>query len=988
MTFELGAAILFAVITVLALIFSLFKVFRIEPDSFPNRGRYFAGLWLWVLSSFLLVLMTLPGYDRWFVPAAYPVIKISFLALFLIGLFAVVTTIIAFPIHMSFHRREIDSRSDRIALLESIRQIAMQPYPLTETFSLALRELASFLVIPKGAVFLVNPSRREMYLVAQIGLDKNELSRLERFPIGQDIISRAASEQAPFLSGDLTASDFATRKLLLAGRDIKLSAAAVPLSCRDRSLGTLLIIPDKPHRFEKDERMLLNSIAETLAGVVETSRLSRENQKLLARIGDNQAVFEGYRQNLGLSARIDGQKEALSAICRYIGERYGAVVTRIVKLVNGELEDVARFEISAELNNQIESYRTAIIDAIMRHKMVILNQEAKRSGGSPQIIRSTLLCPISIGLPGEYVLLAEYSGGGLNLTEAAMSDIEMMIHLASINLTTAGLKEAEDINQIAIRSLLNILKIKADASEALVFRQFLDEAGRIVQNTTSVVVFTRDRKNGYRLLDSCHVAADVLTESFFMPGEGPVGKTAITGDPLEFTGSAKIEEAWNDLEPANQDFFSRLFGEKGTPIYQLNIPVRVMEETVAVGSVFSHGVSPRQDRREKGILLLAVQLLSIKLSMTRMNSKLFEDLGHEKLNRVAHILNLINNDLATVLGRAELLGRQPDAAGPARYTANEIVKAADSAAESIKRHQESLKPQEEPPASSTEDSWEKLERYLESRRVTGNLYMFEHGRPVMLHIEKTESSAFPAGEGIYQIIETVLKNFVAMIEEGEEVFLTSQVRDNDFFISLMRGSRDKHRQFDPFAHDYGDPDVLPPDIADSDMVSLLTHLKGRVSFDRFGRRPTYLSFRFDLSAPSPALLEPETPTGNLAGLKLLAVDDQQMILDLLSGICLSLGLRLTAVRDAQKALEMIRENRYDIVLTDLVMDSEVSGWDIARETKQHWPDTPVVMMTGWGLDVSSNDLSLAGIDFTLTKPFRIEQLIEIVNKARLKHTSF
>jgi len=987
MTFELAAAIVLFLLTVFGLLFGLTRTSGVGSGSFPNRGRFFVGLIIWILTSILAVFMSFPGYADWFMPTVYPVLKISFLAMFLTGFFLLITTVVAFPVHMDYNRREIDGRSDRIALLENIRQIAGQPYPITESFGLVLRELASFLVVRKGAVFLINPSRREMYLVAQIGLDKNEMSRLERFPIGQDIVSRSATEQMPFISGDLITSDAASRKLILAGRDITLSAAAVPLHSRDRSLGSLLVLSDKPFRFEKRDRMLLNAAAEALAGVVENNRLSRENQKLARLLEEGAGRLDNLRRNLGLLAKSDERKEALTSVCRYLTERYNAVGCRVVMLADGEIEEVARFESASGLNNRSESYRTAIIDAIMKKKMVILNQEARAQDGSAYIARSTLLCPVQVRMPGEYALLIEAPGDGLAINESFLEDIEGITGFITVSLNISGLQEADTFNQVFVRGLLNILRIRHDAPVTAMLNQFLEEVSKTIRRTTSALVFIQDQKYGYRLLDACHMSGEAPSDCTFLPGEGPIGKMAAAGEILQFVGRAQVERAWQDVESVNRDFFSRLFGEKGYPNYQFNIPVRVLDEVAAVVAVFDYGGSSRLNDKEKGILQLAAQLLSIKLSMARMGDRMFEDLSGESLNKVGSVLNRINNDLATIMGRAQLMARQPDISGKTRYASDEILKASESAADSIKRLQEGIRPGEKPLSGADRSVKEKLEAFLESRHVTENLYMFDGHRPVMLQKEIEQLDRFvPAEENLYPLLESVLRKFVTVVEEGEEVFIKSECRNDNLYVNLIRGSRDRYRQFDPAQIDFGDPDVMPRDIIDENLLVALVRSRGRVSFDRFGRRPTYISFRFPISD-----IQGVSPTENVAdksmsGLKLLAIDDQQMILDLLSGICGSLGLDLTAEQNPARGVEMFKRGEYDIVMVDLAM-GEVSGWDIAREIKRYSPDTPVIMMTGWGMRLSPEETARGGVDYTLAKPFRIEQLTEIINQARLKRIS-
>jgi CheY-like chemotaxis protein len=274
-------------------------------------------------------------------------------------------------------------------------------------------------------------------------------------------------------------------------------------------------------------------------------------------------------------------------------------------------------------------------------------------------------------------------------------------------------------------------------------------------------------------------------------------------------------------------------------------------------------------------------------------------------------------------------------------------------------------------------------RFLNSHHVTGDLYMFENNRTVILRKELDSDSPFiPRDKNLFPFLENVLKLFVTLQEEGDEVLLKSQVRDKYFYLSLVRGSRDKHRLFDPTSHDFGAPDVLPRDIAGEDAAPALIANKSEVSFDRFGRRPTYLSFRFPYPETSGDKPARKTDAG-VAGMRILAIDEQQMILDLLSGICQSLGLELTSYRDPAPAMELFKQQQFDIVMVDLAV-GQVSGWDIARKIKRYSPETPIIMMTGWGMDIEPDRARRGGIDFTLAKPFRIEQLTEVIAQARTK----
>jgi len=981
MTIELAGAILFFVLSVFALLFTITKVSHVGGENFPNRGRFYIGLSVWILTAIVAVFMSFPGYPDWFVPAVYPILKISFLVMFLIGFFMVLTTLIAFPLHLEFHRREIDGRSDRIALLENVRQIASQPYPIPELFTLVLKELGSFLAVGKGAIFLINPSRREMYLAAYMGLDKSELGRLERFPVGRDIISQAAHEQEPYVSGDLGTSDSATRKLILAGRDISLSAAAVPLSIRDRSLGTLLVLSDKPYRFEKRDRMLLHAASEAVAGVVETNRLARENQKLARQIDDGASKLGLLRAGLARRAKREDFRQSLAAICRYVVEHYRLTAGRVISIAEGDITEIVGFE-TKPAGRQSESFRIAAINAVRQGKTVVLNQEAKDANGNAYISRSVLICPLAARDSGEYALLLEAPGNGLPLTNDFLADLDGIQALMTINLESETRSESGRMDKTVTAALLNILRLNYNDPIEVIYRRFLDEIAAILPPESSTVAAIREDVSGYRIAAGFPGLDDEISGAMFQPGEGPIGKALATGQIGECTSPVKVESSWDDLDPANHDFLNRLFGEKGAPGYQLCVPVSVLDDIMAVIGVFGHGQESVSMAEAKGPVLLAVQLLSIKLSMAR--------LGRTRISPEIPVAtvetgNRINNDLATIIGRAQLLQQQPDIGGPARYTTDEILKAAEQAAETVRNMQKDMARQEEPAKAPASDLNEDIDRFLQRRHVTGNLYMFDDNRAVMLQKELVQPCPIaPKNDRLNLLIEAALRQFVTMLDEGDEVLLKSEIRGGYFYLSLVRGARDAHRRFDPTTRDFGDPDVLPRDIISDELLKVLADDKGEASFDRFGRRPTYLSFRFPVDAAVPSVPESGT-TSTLAGLKILAIDDQQMILDLLSGICQSLGLELAAVRDPSEGLALFKQRRFDMVMVDLAI-GRVSGWDIAREIKRLSPETPVIMLTGWGVDIAQ-DKADGSIDYALAKPFRIEQLTEIISRAGSRHIS-
>ncbi len=119
--------------------------------------------------------------------------------------------------------------------------------------------------------------------------------------------------------------------------------------------------------------------------------------------------------------------------------------------------------------------------------------------------------------------------------------------------------------------------------------------------------------------------------------------------------------------------------------------------------------------------------------------------------------------------------------------------------------------------------------------------------------------------------------------------------------------------------------------------------------------------------------------------RLLVVDDNEDVLEIIQAMLHCDGYKVVALTDGRKALEIIETEEFDLVLTDLGMPS-ISGWEIAKKVKCKNPKLPVVMLTGWAIECQEDELSMEGIDMLLSKPLNWVQLTESVRKL-LKHAS-
>ena len=121
--------------------------------------------------------------------------------------------------------------------------------------------------------------------------------------------------------------------------------------------------------------------------------------------------------------------------------------------------------------------------------------------------------------------------------------------------------------------------------------------------------------------------------------------------------------------------------------------------------------------------------------------------------------------------------------------------------------------------------------------------------------------------------------------------------------------------------------------------------------------------------------------------KLLIIDDEKSIIDLLSVVFKKEGYSVSAALSARKALSLIDEQDFDLILSDIKLP-QMSGMDVLKYVKKNKPFVPVVMITAYGtIKQAVEAFKLGAVDY-IVKPFDIDELKLVVaqglEKSRLK----
>ena len=119
---------------------------------------------------------------------------------------------------------------------------------------------------------------------------------------------------------------------------------------------------------------------------------------------------------------------------------------------------------------------------------------------------------------------------------------------------------------------------------------------------------------------------------------------------------------------------------------------------------------------------------------------------------------------------------------------------------------------------------------------------------------------------------------------------------------------------------------------------------------------------------------------NSPQVKILIVDDDKSIAEVLEGLISSEGRTVRTCHDGMAALEKIEKDRYDLILVDLIMP-KLGGLDILKYAKKINPETIVVILTGYAsLETAITAIREGAYDY-ISKPCKLEEIEIVVENA-------
>ena len=355
----------------------------------------------------------------------------------------------------------------------------------------------------------------------------------------------------------------------------------------------------------------------------------------------------------------------------------------------------------------------------------------------------------------------------------------------------------------------------------------------------------------------------------------------------------------------------------------------------------------------------------------------------EMASGVAHDFN---NMLAAILGRTQLMLTRVD--DPELRRSLELIEqTAQDGAQTVRRIQEFTRVR----MDEVVDEVDLHRILLDVVELTRPSWQTQaKARGVVIEIVKDfapEAKVAGNASELREVFTNLVLNAVDAMTGGGRLILTTRV-DEDRVVAEVTDTgqgmdeETQARCFDPF---FTTKAAKGTGLGLSVAYGIVGRHRGTIRVTSTPRKGTTFHLSFPhrrLPQAPPRAAEPLIDVGSF---RILVVDDEPAVLSVLAELLQALGQEVTAAQGGPEGLARLRDMTGDdhpeIVFTDLGMPG-VTGWDIAREAKQRAPDSFVVLVTGWGVQLDAENARAQGVDFLLGKPFTVEDVEGALKKIR------
>ncbi len=341
-----------------------------------------------------------------------------------------------------------------------------------------------------------------------------------------------------------------------------------------------------------------------------------------------------------------------------------------------------------------------------------------------------------------------------------------------------------------------------------------------------------------------------------------------------------------------------------------------------------------------------------------------------------------NNALTVILGRAELLSSAAPDAAASRRDLEIIEKAASAAGKTVKRLQNFARKREDRPRGEV-DLNDCLHEAAEMVRPRWKDQAEMNGVVIEVGVDARPRRTVIQGERaeLQEAFINLLNNSLDAMPEGGRISLSTEdwaggVRVCVSDIGKGMTPEERERAFDPFFTTKGDEGL-----GLSMVYGIVERHGGEITIASEAGAGTSIRLIFPHIAERAGIQDrpdadilPSDGSG-----RILVIDDEEDVADLVGDLLRLGGYEVAVANDPREGLSRFRSETFDLVLTDLGMPG-MMGWQVAWEVKELNSGVPVILITGWAVELDEKQIAESGVALVLEKPVQAKELLHAVRK--------
>jgi signal transduction histidine kinase len=549
----------------------------------------------------------------------------------------------------------------------------------------------------------------------------------------------------------------------------------------------------------------------------------------------------------------------------------------------------------------------------------------------------------------------------------------------------ASLQNLLDLEKAQKARLAALLTVSQAMVSSLDLDLILDTIARQVRQVVQVdecTVFLLDESRTVLAPAACDVQSyrEEIMAMRLRVGDGITGVVAQTGHG-EVVNSAQTDPRAVDI-PGTPDEESAL----------LCVPLFAREEVIGVITLVRIGPERRFFVDED---LELATLFAAQASAAIANARMYEQskVAYEQLRATQHqlvqsaklnalgemaggVAHDFNNILAAILGRTQLLLRSMENPEIRRQLVV-IEQAALDGASTVRRVQEFTRLRQDEHFEVV-DMGQVLRDVVEFTRPAWMTNAKKRGVHVEIRqfLESRQPVAGNASE-LREVFTNLVLNALDAMPFGGLILITSQDTDDAVVVRVRdtgvgMDTETQARIFDPF---FTTKPVKGTGLGLSVAYGIVTRHHGTITVES----QAGLGTEFVLSFPTGKSSAPETPESQpgppsqFARMRILVVDDEEPVLDVLADMFRHRGQEVRTAVGGENGIAEFHRFQPQVVFSDLGMP-DVNGWDVAKRVKSQAPETPVVLVTGWGSQLEEGSAQARGVDLIIAKPFSMDDV--------------